>query len=67
VDTTAAVLELYGLPPEDFTAARNELAKAARAAGDVAASAQVKALGNRHWRRGWPTSWSAPSPTESTS
>jgi hypothetical protein len=29
VDTTAALLELYGLPPEDFTAARNELAKAA--------------------------------------
>jgi hypothetical protein len=35
---------LYGLPPEDFIAARNDLVKAARAAGDVAASAQVKTL-----------------------
>jgi hypothetical protein len=44
VDTSAAELELYGLPPEDFIAARNDLAKAAMAAGDVAASAQVKTL-----------------------
>jgi hypothetical protein len=44
VDTSSAELELYGLPPEDFIAARNELAKAAMVAGDVAASAQVKTL-----------------------
>jgi ubiquinone biosynthesis protein UbiJ len=44
VDTSSAELELYGLPPEDFIMARNDLAKAAMAAGDVAASAQVKTL-----------------------
>jgi chromosome segregation ATPase len=44
VDTSSAELELYGLPPEDFVAARNDLAKAATAAGDVAATAQVKTL-----------------------
>jgi hypothetical protein len=44
VDTSAALVELYGLPPEDFIAARNDLAKAVMAAGDVAASAQVKTL-----------------------
>jgi ubiquinone biosynthesis protein UbiJ len=54
VDTFAAELELYGLPPEDFIAARNDLAKAAMAAGDVAASAQVKAL-----RKPTLAAWSA--------
>ena len=44
MDTSSAELELYGLPPEDFIMARNDLAKAAMAAGDVAASAQVKTL-----------------------
>jgi hypothetical protein len=39
-----AVLELYGLPPEQFTAARNQLAKALKDAGDIAGSAEVKAL-----------------------
>jgi hypothetical protein len=39
-----AVLELYGLPPEQFTAARNQLATALRDAGDIAGSAEVKAL-----------------------
>jgi hypothetical protein len=44
VDTYSALVELYGLPPEDFIAARNDLAKAVTAAGDVAAGAQVKTL-----------------------
>jgi hypothetical protein len=39
-----AVLELYGLPPEQFTAARNELSKALRDAGDTDGSASVKTL-----------------------
>ncbi|TCC35083.1 hypothetical protein [Kribbella sindirgiensis] len=38
------VLELYGLPPEEFTAARNELARVLQVAGDVRSSASVKAL-----------------------
>jgi hypothetical protein len=44
VDVDAAVQEFYGLPPEEFTAARNELARATKAAGDTDASRQVKAL-----------------------
>jgi hypothetical protein len=44
VDVDAALQELYGLPPEEFTAARNELARATKAAGDTDASRQVKAL-----------------------
>jgi hypothetical protein len=36
--------DLYGLPAEDFTAARDVLAKALRAEGDKAAAANVKAL-----------------------
>ncbi|GAB2635242.1 hypothetical protein [Kribbella swartbergensis] len=39
-----AVLELYGLPPEQFTAARNQLATALKDAGDIAGSAEVRAL-----------------------
>jgi len=38
------VLELYGLPPEQFTAARNQLAKALRDAGDTRGSETVRAL-----------------------
>jgi hypothetical protein len=44
VDVEVAAVELYGLVPEEFTAARNQLAKAARDAGDIPASAAVKAL-----------------------
>jgi hypothetical protein len=36
--------ELYGLAPEDFTAARNAKAKEAKAAGEAELSDQVKAL-----------------------
>lgn len=36
--------ELYGLPGEEFTAARNELAKRLRAAGQAEGSDEVKAL-----------------------
>jgi hypothetical protein len=38
------VVELYGLPPEQFTAVRNELAKALSDAGDTRDGAAVKAL-----------------------
>ncbi|MEV0287029.1 MULTISPECIES: hypothetical protein [unclassified Kribbella] len=41
VDVDAAVVELYGLAPEQFTAARNELA---RLAGDPRATDAIKAL-----------------------
>jgi hypothetical protein len=34
----AAVVELYGLPPERFVAARNQLAKAVRDRGDAPAA-----------------------------
>lgn len=44
VDVAAAALELYGLPPEDFTAARKKLAQQAKDAGDGSDSAAVKAL-----------------------
>ncbi|WP_405065015.1 hypothetical protein OG558_23975 [Kribbella sp. NBC_01510] len=43
VDVAAAALELYGLPPEDFTAARNQVVKQAKDAGDSSRAA-VKAL-----------------------
>jgi hypothetical protein len=36
--------ELYGLPLDQFTAARDRLAKSLREAGDPDAAAQVKAL-----------------------
>ena len=35
VDVDRAVLELYGLEPEEFTAARNALVKATKDAGDT--------------------------------
>ena len=44
MDVAAAALELYGLPPEDFTAARNQVVKQAKDAGDTSSSATLKAL-----------------------
>jgi hypothetical protein len=44
VDTDAAVVELYGLAPEQFIAARNELVKAARVAGAGSVAAAIAAL-----------------------
>jgi hypothetical protein len=41
---TAAVAELYGADPEEFTARRKELADEARAAGDRDASKEITAL-----------------------
>jgi hypothetical protein len=38
------VADLYGLPAEDFTAARDALVKALKAEGDKAGAAEVKAL-----------------------
>ncbi|MFG1811519.1 hypothetical protein [Streptomyces sp. NPDC049040] len=43
-DAEAAVDELYGVAPGDFVARRQELAAAARTAGDAAAVRQLKAL-----------------------
>ena len=36
---------LFGLPPEDFTAARNELARRLKSEGDAAAAQEVKQIG----------------------
>lgn len=44
MDLAAAASELYGLPPGDFTAARNERAKAARAEGNALLAKQVGRL-----------------------
>ncbi|WUJ72206.1 hypothetical protein OG809_02850 [Kribbella soli] len=44
MDFGAATVELYGLTPEQFTAARNDLAKAANAAGDPHTATALKAL-----------------------
>ena len=44
-DLDAVADELYALWPAEFTAARNEREKEARAAGDKALAAQIKALG----------------------
>jgi hypothetical protein len=44
VDVAAAALELYGLPPEEFTAARNQVVKQTKDAGDAGSSAALKAL-----------------------
>jgi hypothetical protein len=44
VDVDVAAVELYGLPPEQFTAARNQVAKAAKDAGDLRGSDTVRAL-----------------------
>lgn len=40
----AAAAELYGLPPGEFTAARNDRAKQARASGDADAAAAIRKL-----------------------
>lgn len=44
MDLDEIVDELYGLPPEDFTAARNTAAKQAKTDGDAELSDKVKAL-----------------------
>ncbi|WP_432887956.1 hypothetical protein ACQPYH_06370 [Kribbella sp. CA-245084] len=44
MDVTAAALQLYGLPPEEFIAARNQYVQQAKDAGDTRASAALKAL-----------------------
>ncbi|MFF4147080.1 hypothetical protein ACFY0A_38495 [Streptomyces sp. NPDC001698] len=44
MDWDAVVDELYGLPPGDFTAARDERAKAARAAGDRELASRIRRL-----------------------
>jgi hypothetical protein len=44
VDVDAVANELYGLPPSDFTAARNERAADARRSGDREAAESIKAL-----------------------
>ncbi|WP_329002711.1 hypothetical protein OHA18_06055 [Kribbella sp. NBC_00709] len=44
MDFRAAAVELYGLTPEQFTPARNDLAKAANAAGDPHTATALKAL-----------------------
>lgn len=41
MDVDAAVLERYGLPPEQFTAARNELAKTVKASGTCRAARRL--------------------------
>ncbi|MGW4043496.1 hypothetical protein [Streptomyces sp. NPDC004721] len=52
MDWDAVVDELYGLPPGDFTAARDERAKAARAAGDPELASRI-----RHLRRPTLAAW----------
>ncbi|TCO33095.1 hypothetical protein EV652_10394 [Kribbella steppae] len=44
MDTDAAIVELFGLPPEQFIGARNQLARVVRDAGDVRAAAMIAAL-----------------------
>ena len=44
MDIAAVADELYGLPPDQFTASRNERAKACRAGGDRELGTQVAAL-----------------------
>jgi hypothetical protein len=55
VEIDAAVVELYGLPPEQFVAARNQLAKAVRDRGDEAPAAAIGALRKPTIACGWPT------------
>jgi hypothetical protein len=43
-DLDAAIRELYGAPREDFIARRKELAKVARAGGEVEAAARIEKL-----------------------
>ncbi|MEV6273390.1 hypothetical protein AB0L64_39910 [Kribbella sp. NPDC051936] len=54
MDAAEVALELYGVEPEQFTAARNELARAARAAGDEATAAAIMAM-----RKPTVTAWLA--------
>jgi hypothetical protein len=44
VEIEAAAVELYGLSPDQFVAARDRLAEATRHAGDERASAAIKML-----------------------
>jgi len=44
VDVSQAADELYGLPPQEFTARRDALTKEARATGDRAAATEMAAL-----------------------
>jgi hypothetical protein len=44
MDLDSVAGELYGLPPEDFTAARTARAKEAKAAGDKALATRISAL-----------------------
>ncbi|MEU4292791.1 hypothetical protein AB0E63_31590 [Kribbella sp. NPDC026596] len=44
MEIDASVVELYGLPPEQFVAARNQLARAVRGHGDEVAPAAIVAL-----------------------
>ncbi|MFI6833091.1 hypothetical protein ACIBG5_38665 [Kribbella sp. NPDC050241] len=44
MDVDAAAVELYGLPPGQFTAARNAAAKAAKDGGDASTGESIKAL-----------------------
>lgn len=44
MDTDTAVVELYGLPPEEFVGARNQLPKAIRDGGDEPTAAAIVAL-----------------------
>jgi hypothetical protein len=44
MDVNAAAVELYGLTPEHFIAARNDLARTANAAGGPQTNTAVKAL-----------------------
>ena len=44
MDIAAVADELYGLPPDQFTASRNQRAKASKADGDLELGAQVAAL-----------------------
>jgi hypothetical protein len=44
MDRDAAAVELYGLTPDEFTAARNQMAKSAKSSGASAVSTAIMAL-----------------------
>lgn len=44
VDLELVAVDLYGLPPDEFTAARNQAAAQARADGEAAVSSAIKNL-----------------------
>lgn len=44
MDVDDAVADLYALPPDEFVAARNELAKRAKSEASAQAAARIKAL-----------------------